>query len=97
MNIETIIITAITGLLSGGFTLAVTLLTMKARARVEARQRVWKSVEWALEQALSGQTPEARLAGRRAARGVADRSEDPEVAAFVSDALGADEPRLIIE
>lgn len=96
MNVETIIITAVTGLLSGGFTLAVTLLTMKARARAEARQRMWTQVEWALDKALEGTTEQARLAGRRAARAVADRSEDEEVAAFVTDTLGADESGIIL-
>lgn len=90
MDINTIIITAITGLVSGLFTLGVTLITTRIRARAEASQRMWTQIEWALDKALEGKTPEARQAGRRAAKAMAEHSEDPTVAAFVEAAVPAE-------
>lgn len=90
MNINEIIIAAVTGVVTGAFTLAVTLITTRIRARVESRERIWKQIEWSLEQALSGKSPEARQAGLRAARAMAEHSDDPSAVVFVHAALGAE-------
>lgn len=97
MDINAIIIAAVTGIITGAFTLGVTLVTTRIRARAEARQRIWTQIEWALGQALSGKTPEARQAGRRAARAMALKSDDELAEAFVSAALGDEESSLILK